>query len=130
MIKIRKTILLMPIYLMLLVACPKVFSEDIFEESNIVRSIEYEYYGPRLNISQDIIESYVFLKEGKEFSSFLADASLKSLYASGKFDHVSIKVDEISDTNDYKVIFSLTPRVQVESIEFMRNKKFKSTVFF
>jgi outer membrane protein insertion porin family len=59
---------------------------------------------------------------------FLANASLKSLYPSGKFEHVSIKVDEISGSNDYRVVFSLTPKAQVTSIEFLGNQKFKPKV--
>ncbi|MDR2603286.1 MAG: outer membrane protein assembly factor BamA [Puniceicoccales bacterium] len=124
----KKVLLLIPLYLIALGPCQKVFSENLLNEPNIVKSIEYKYRGPKLNISQGIIESHVLLKEGKEFSPFLADASLKSLYASGKFEHVSIKVDEITGTNDYRVIFSLTPKMQVASIEFLGNKKFKSKV--
>ncbi|MDR2779336.1 MAG: outer membrane protein assembly factor BamA [Puniceicoccales bacterium] len=125
---IRKIVIFIPIYLILLGPCQKVFSEDVLNGPNIVKSIEYKCCGSELNISQDVIASYILLKEGEEFSPFLADASLKSLYTSGKFEHVSVKVDEIVGTNDYRVTFSLTPKVQVESIEFIGNKKFKSKV--
>jgi outer membrane protein insertion porin family len=125
---VKKALLIIPLYLMALSPWQRAFSENILNKPNIVKSIEYKCCGPELNISQDIIESHVLLKEGKEFSPFLADASLKSLYASGKFEHVSIKVDEIRGTNDYRVIFSLTPKMQVTSIEFLGNEKFKSKV--
>ncbi|MDR2776554.1 MAG: outer membrane protein assembly factor BamA [Puniceicoccales bacterium] len=125
---IKKALLFIPLYLVALDPCQKAFPQNILNGPNIVKSIEYKCCGPELNISQDIIESHVLLKEGKEFSPFLADASLKSLYASGNFEHVSIKVDEIGGTNDYRVIFSLTPKMQVASIEFSGNKKFKSKV--
>ncbi|MDR1891092.1 MAG: outer membrane protein assembly factor BamA [Puniceicoccales bacterium] len=121
---VGKTLLVVSIYLMALGPCQKMFSEDT-EGSDIVKSIEYRSTGPELNVSRDILESHVLLKEGKEFSPFLADASLKSLYASGKFEHVSVKVDEINGTSDCNVIFSLTPKVQVKSIKFVGNKKFK-----
>ncbi|MDR1528711.1 MAG: outer membrane protein assembly factor BamA [Puniceicoccales bacterium] len=125
---VKKALLFIPLCLVALGPCQEAFSENTSNAPNIIKSIEYKYCGPELNISQDIIESHVLLKEGKEFSPFLADASLKSLYASGKFEHVSIKVDEIKGTNDYKVIFSLTPKMQVASIDFLGNKKFKSKV--
>jgi outer membrane protein insertion porin family len=125
---VKKALLIIPLYLMALGPWQRAFSENPLDKPNIVKSIEYKYCGPELNINQDIIESHILLKEGKEFSPFLADASLKSLYASGKFEHVSIKVDEISGTNDYRVIFSLTPKMQVASIEFLGNEKFKSKV--
>ncbi|MDR1173732.1 MAG: hypothetical protein LBK24_02985, partial [Puniceicoccales bacterium] len=125
---VKKALLFIPFYWVALGPCQGAFSENVVDEPNIVKSIEYRCSGPELNISQDIMESHVLLKEGKEFSPFLADASLKSLYASGKFEHVSVKVDEISGTNDYRVIFSLTPKVQVTSVEFLGNEKFKSKV--
>jgi outer membrane protein insertion porin family len=93
-----------------------------------VRRIEYKYDGNESNVNQGLIESRVQLKEGKEFSPFLADASIKALYASEKFDHVSVKMDEIRGTNDYRVVFFLSPRVKVRSINFVGNENFKEKV--
>ncbi|MDR1595819.1 MAG: outer membrane protein assembly factor BamA [Puniceicoccales bacterium] len=103
--------------------CPRAAAETM---PSIVRSIEYRYEGNEPGVNHEIIESRVQLKVGQEFSVLLSDSSVKALYASGMFDNVSIKVDEISGSNDCKVVFTLTPRAQIQSIDFTGNKGIES----
>lgn len=91
----------------------------------IVKNIEYKNVGSPININRAIIESNVQIKVGQAFSPFLADASIKSLYASGMFDNVSVKVNSNDDGDGCSVIFSFIPREKIKSLSFNGNKKVK-----
>ncbi|MDR3144177.1 MAG: outer membrane protein assembly factor BamA [Puniceicoccales bacterium] len=93
--------------------------------SGVIRLIEYDYDDDSIGVSHEAVKSRVQLEEGKKFSPFLADSSIKALYASGLFEYVALRVDEVRGTSDYKVTFSLTPRAKVTSVEFIGNENFK-----
>ena len=92
----------------------------------IVKSIEYKNLGSLININRAIIESNVQIKVGQVFSPFLADASIKSLYASGMFDNVSVKVNSNDDGDGCCVIFSFVPREKVRKLSFVGNNNIKN----
>ncbi|MDR2737652.1 MAG: outer membrane protein assembly factor BamA, partial [Puniceicoccales bacterium] len=119
--------MLLIVSLCVVVVCPfqSVSHAADASRSNVVGSIVYECDGD-VQINREILEARVQLKEGKEFSPFLADASIKALYASGKFEHVSVKVDEIKGDDGYKVTFSLVPCVIVKDVSFSGNENFKA----
>lgn len=92
----------------------------------IVKNIEYKNLGSSININHAIIESNVQIKVGQVFSPFLADASIKSLYASGMFDNVSVKVNSNDDGDGCCVIFSFVPREKVRKLSFVGNNNIKN----
>ncbi|MDR1433379.1 MAG: outer membrane protein assembly factor BamA [Puniceicoccales bacterium] len=120
-----KVVLVALAYLIPIHRCAEASSDGDGSNRGIIKSIEYKYEGDESPVPQEVVDSRVQLKVGAEFSPFLADASIKSLYASGNFDHVSVKVDELSGSNDYKVTFSLTPREQIKAVNFVGNGKIK-----
>ena len=69
--------------------CTKTLAND----DAIIEKIEYKYDGDAY-VSQDFVDSRVQLKVGEEFSQFLADSSVKSLYSSGAFDNIVVKAIE------------------------------------
>ncbi|MDR1413452.1 MAG: outer membrane protein assembly factor BamA [Puniceicoccales bacterium] len=120
----KKTLLVTLTCLALFPFPSKAFSENS-PSRGVVRSIEYTYEGDKSWVNQSVVESHVQLKTGAEFSTFLADASLKALHATGNFDRVAIKVEEILGTDDCKVTFSLVPRARIKKISFAGNKNIK-----
>jgi outer membrane protein insertion porin family len=91
-----------------------------------IKKIEYKCGGDSAKINTELVKARVQLKEGGEFSPFLADSSIKEIYASGKFEHASVRVDEMPGENGYKVTFLLTPRVVMNSISFSGNANYKA----
>lgn len=100
--------------------CTKTLAND----DAIIEKIEYKYDGDAY-VSQDFVDSRVQLKVGEEFSQFLADSSVKSLYSSGAFDNIVVKANENPDTKNCVVTFFLTPRSKITEINFVGNSKIK-----
>ncbi|MDR3273788.1 MAG: outer membrane protein assembly factor BamA [Puniceicoccales bacterium] len=97
------------------------------QQAPIISSIKYNYYGGNPNVNQEAIESHVQLKEGSEFKQYLADASIKSLYNTGLFEYVQVRLDQIGN-NEYAVTFVLTQKLRVNNINIVGNKKIKNKV--
>ncbi|MDR1255331.1 MAG: outer membrane protein assembly factor BamA [Puniceicoccales bacterium] len=99
--------------------------ESAQQKAPIISSIRYNYYGGNINVNQGVIESHVQLKEGTEFKQYLADASIKSLYNTGLFDYVQVRLDQIGN-GEYAATFVLTHKLRVNGIHIVGNKKIKS----
>ncbi|MDR0351470.1 MAG: outer membrane protein assembly factor BamA [Puniceicoccales bacterium] len=113
------------VYLLLIVTF-NVRAEDIREEEigPIIRRIDLIYDGDvRCNIHDSVVLANIQLKEGKCFSHYLADRSIKSLYETNLFDFVSVKMDMSEHGEDAVVTFVLIPRPKISAIKFEGNKK-------
>lgn len=113
-------------------ATTNVFGNDLDDgklpyEVPVVSNIKYIYEGGNLRINQEAIESHVQLEKGKEFKQYLADSSIKSLYNTGLFDYVRVRLDQVSD-GKYDVTFILTQKLSVKNLNISGNKKVKSKV--
>jgi outer membrane protein insertion porin family len=130
----KKTGMAKKILFLVLICCisfclsPRLFSNPTGNDSDIIRNIEYKYDGDNIGMSQEVVESHVRLRIGEAFSPFLADSSIKALYASEKFEHVSVKVNEAGGAGGYNVVFFLTPRRVISSVDFIGNEHIKSKV--
>ena len=92
-----------------------------------VRNIEFKNEGYDVPVNLQILRSHIQLKEGDEFKPFLTDSSIKSLYSTGRFDYVSVRVDKVvGEDNTCDVTFILTPKVHIDKLIFDGNKKFKN----
>lgn len=90
----------------------------------IVRNIEFKNEGYDIPVNIQVLRSHVQLKEGAEFKPFLTDSSIKSLYDTGRFDYVQVRVDKVGE-GMCDVTFVLTSKVQIDKLTFEGNKKFK-----
>ena len=116
----KNSLLFLVVCFLFCLVCTKTLASD----DAIIEKIEYKYDGDAY-VSQDFVDSRVQLKVGEEFSQFLADSSVKSLYSSGAFDNIVVKANENPDTKNCVVTFFLTPRSKVTEINFVGNSKIK-----
>lgn len=91
----------------------------------VVADIKYQYNGGNLDFNQAAIESHVQLEKGKEFKQYLADSSIRSLYSTGLFDYVQVRLDEVRP-DQYDVTFVLTQKLRVHSVTISGNQKVKT----
>ncbi|MDR0595742.1 MAG: outer membrane protein assembly factor BamA [Puniceicoccales bacterium] len=98
--------------------------DEVQPKAPIISSIKYNYFGSTLGLNQETIESHVQLKEGMEFKQYLADASIKSLYSTGLFDYVQVRLDQV-DNHEYAATFVLTQKLRVNDINIVGNKRVK-----
>ncbi|MDR2436338.1 MAG: outer membrane protein assembly factor BamA [Puniceicoccales bacterium] len=96
------------------------------EQTNapIISSIKYDYCGGNLSVNQEIIESHVRLREGAEFKQYLADVSIRSLYDTGLFDYIQVRLDQVGN-GEYAVTFVLMQKLRVNNINIVGNKKIR-----
>jgi outer membrane protein insertion porin family len=99
--------------------------EQVQPSAPIISSIRYNYYGGDLKVNQEVIESHVQLREGAEFKQYLADASIRSLYNTGLFDYVQVRLDQVGN-GEYAATFTLTHKLRVNEINIVGNKKIKN----
>lgn len=91
----------------------------------VVSDIKYQYEGTHLNINQEAIESHVQIEKGKEFKQYLADSSIKSLYNTGLFDYVQVRLDQVSEDR-YDITFILTQKLRINELGIVGNNKIKN----
>ena len=94
-------------------------------EVPVIANINYQYNGGDLCLNQEAIESHVQLEKGKPFKQYLADSSIRSLYSTGLFDFVQVRLDEAAP-GQYDVTFILTQKLRIRNLSFDGNKKIKT----
>jgi outer membrane protein insertion porin family len=94
------------------------------EHAPMISSIKYEYYGDQFDINQQAVEARVQLREGTEFKQYQADSSIKSLYDTGLFDYVQVRLDQVGN-EEYAVTFVLTQKLRVNDIHIAGNGKIR-----
>lgn len=81
-----------------------------------IEVIEIEFEGFR-SVSDGYVMGYVQLREGMTYSSVLADQTIRALYATNRFELVTIKVEE-AENEAVKVILKLVPKYTLQAIRF------------
>jgi outer membrane protein insertion porin family len=87
----------------------------------IVESLDVEVHGST-PINHAAILSHIKIKKGDVFKQEFNDASIRSLYATGLFDHIEVLTDGIVD-NAIDVRYVLYPRRRVGHVSFLGNQK-------
>lgn len=87
-----------------------------------VAAIQLDFQGFK-GVSEQFVLSNIQLREGMTYSPAIVDQSIRSLYNSGAFDFVEVKVENL-EANTIKVIFRIISKYRVESVKFVGNDKF------
>ena len=82
----------------------------------LIEAIEIEFDGFK-SVSDGYVMGHLQLREGMPYSSVLADQSIRSLYATNRFEFVEVKVEE-ADEGSVKVLLELVPKYTIGSIAF------------
>ena len=90
----------------------------------LIENIEIEFEGFK-SVSDGYVMGYLQLREGLPYSSVLADQSIRSLYATNRFEFVEIKVEE-AEEGAVRVILELVPKFTIGSITFDGSDRYSS----
>ncbi|MDR2677410.1 MAG: outer membrane protein assembly factor BamA [Puniceicoccales bacterium] len=96
--------------------CPAVIGDVI------VGSLDVEVHG-NAPINHAAILSHIKIKEGDVFKQEFNDASIRSLYATGLFDHIEVLTDAGVVDNAIDVRYVLYPRCRIGHVLFQGNQK-------
>jgi outer membrane protein insertion porin family len=90
-----------------------------------VGSLDVEIHG-NAPINQAAILSHIKIKKGDVFKQEYNDDSIRSLYATGLFDHIEVLTDAGVIDNAIDVRYVLYPRQRIGNVRFQGNEKISS----
>ena len=89
------------------------------ESFPIVNAIATEFSGFR-SVSDQYVFGNVQLRSGMNYSPVLVDQSIRTLYATGRFEFVEVRVDKAANEK-VDVVFQLVSKYTIERIQFIGN---------
>lgn len=97
--------------------------EQVSEESYpLVNQILTEFQGFR-SVSDQYIFGNVQLRAGMNYNPTLVDQSIRTLYSTGRFEFVEVRVDRNED-GKVDVVFQLVSKYTIEQIRFVGNNSY------
>lgn len=94
-----------------------------FQSYPTISEVRVEFNGFK-SVSAELVLNNVQLSSGMDYNSVLADQSIRSLYGTGYFEFVEVRVEDAAGDDSVIVIFEVTPKYLVERILYSGNKKF------
>ncbi|MDG1301916.1 MAG: outer membrane protein assembly factor BamA [Opitutae bacterium] len=88
-----------------------------------VNEVRVEFDGFK-SVSEEFVFSNVQLRRGMNYNTALVDQSIRTLYGTGHFEFVEVKVEN-SDDGSVDVIFEVIPKYTIERITYSGNQKYK-----
>ena len=88
-----------------------------------VNEVRVEFDGFK-SVSEEFVFSNVQLRTGMNYNTALVDQSIRTLYGTGHFEFVEVKVEN-SDDGSVNVIFEVIPKYTIERITYSGNQKYK-----
>jgi len=88
-----------------------------------VNEVRVEFDGFK-SVSEEFVFSNVQLRRGMNYNTALIDQSIRTLYGTGHFEFVEVKVEN-SDDGSVNVIFEVIPKYTIERITYSGNQKYK-----
>ena len=76
-------------------------------------------------VDKAFVLSHIRLREGSDYSRFLSDQSLRSLYDTNYFEYIDFRLSKVN--NLYELTIHLTAKYKLKDIEFTGNQKFSTT---
>lgn len=86
----------------------------------LVGAVEVRFEGVR-NVSTEAVLANVQVREGSPYDQHLIDRSIRSLYATGLFDHIEVQQDVLPDSR-LRLTFVVTPRYRIDRITYEGNQ--------
>lgn len=77
------------------------------------------------SVSEEFVFGNVQLRAGMDYNTALVDQSIRTLYGTGHFEFVEVKVETAED-GSVIVIFEVIPKYTIERITYSGNKKYKN----
>ena len=88
----------------------------------IVNEVSVDFSGFQ-SVSEELVLSNVQLRKGMDYNATLVDQSIRTLYSTGLFEFVEVRVETISE-NAINVIFEVIPKYRVSQVIFEGNQKY------
>ena len=89
-----------------------------------VNEVRVEFDGFQ-SVSEEFVFGNVQLRAGMDYNTALVDQSIRTLYGTGHFEFVEVKVETAED-GSVIVIFEVIPKYTIERIAYSGNKKYKN----
>lgn len=99
------------------------FTSLTAQEYPKVNEVRVEFDGFK-SVSEEFVFSNVQLRRGMNYNTALVDQSIRTLYGTGHFEFVEVKVEN-SDDGSVNVIFEVIPKYTIERITYSGNQKYK-----
>lgn len=103
-------------------ANPQVLSAQKNQAYPIVNEVRVEFDGFQ-SVSKELVLSNIQLRAGMNYNSVLVDQSIRTLYETGLFEFVEVRVENTEEST-VKVIFEVIPKYTIQEIVFEGNQKY------
>ncbi|MFA5258258.1 MAG: POTRA domain-containing protein, partial [Opitutales bacterium] len=80
-------------------------------------------YGQLQNVSREVILAHLQVREGMVYDQMLVDRSVRSLYDTGLFDFIQVKVDELSPAM-VNLVFSVQSKYRIQDVTIKGNETY------
>ncbi len=100
-----------------------ILSAQDSQEYPKVNEVRVEFDGFK-SVSEEFVFSNVQLRSGMNYNTALVDQSIRTLYGTGHFEFVEVKVEN-SDDGSVNVVFEVIPKYTIERITYSGNEKYK-----
>ncbi len=109
---------------LLVITCSLSLSAQDTKEYPKVNEVRVEFDGFQ-SVSEEFVFGNVQLRAGMDYNTALVDQSIRTLYGTGHFEFVEVKVETAED-GSVIVIFEVIPKYTIERIAYSGNKKYKN----
>lgn len=89
-----------------------------------VNDVRVEFDGFK-SVSEEFVFGNVQLRSGMNYNTALVDQSIRTLYGTGHFEFVEVKVED-SEDGSVNVIFEVIPKYTIERITYSGNEKYST----
>jgi len=93
------------------------------ESDATIRDIRVAFIGLE-NVNEELIYARIAVEEGGPFDEALVDKSIRSLYASGLFEFIEVRRDEIS-VDQVDLVFRIKAKYRVLAVFYEGNQRIK-----
>jgi len=76
------------------------------------------------NVNEEVARANMSLREGEPYNQIDIDRDIRSLYRSGLFEFIEVRVKPLSK-EEVDVIFDIRPKFRISSVSFEGNERFK-----
>lgn len=94
-------------------------AQSLMPTNPAVDNIEIQFEGAQ-SVSVQNVMAHVRLREGQPYSQALVDQSIRALYATGNFEFIEVRRQNLIDGN-IAVTFVVVPKYRIEAIKFEGN---------
>ena len=104
----------------------QVLSAQNNQAQPVVAEVRIEFDGFQ-SVSNELALSNIQLRAGMDYNAALVDQSIRTLYGTGLFEFVEVRVEDAED-DSVNVIFKVIPKYTVEQIIFEGNRKYRKNL--